>query len=113
MLPQQPVPTANLAQVEQQLHLLSLNQHAQHPSLTSAHLHSLLQQAQKHAATRGGAEGTEAANLDESEEAERQKAGEEIIKRVEMRIMEHEKMEMMRKKKAMKIASMVRLFQIF
>ncbi|GAA5956454.1 hypothetical protein JCM3765_005664 [Sporobolomyces pararoseus] len=106
--PQQPVATANLAQVEQQLHLLSLNQHAQHPSLTSAHLHSLLQQAQKHAAAEGDMEGSDGIKLGEDEEAERKKAGEEIIKRVEMRIMEHEKMEMMRKKKAMKIASMAK-----
>ncbi|GAA5899296.1 deadenylation-dependent mRNA-decapping factor PAT1 [Sporobolomyces salmoneus] len=108
-LPQQPVPTANLDQVEQQLHLLTLNQHAQHPSLTSAHLHSLLQQAQKHAAAQGTSDGTDLENSDENEEAERKRAaGEEIIKRVEMRIMEHERMEMMRKKKAMKIASMAK-----
>lgn len=108
MLSQQPVTTANLAQVEQQLNLLSINQYAQHPSLTSAHLHSLLQQAHKHAAARDGGENADVSELNGSEEAERRKAGEDIIKRVELRILEHERIEMMRKKKALKIASMAR-----
>ncbi|GAA6011782.1 hypothetical protein JCM11491_000749 [Sporobolomyces phaffii] len=107
--PQQIAPAANLAQVEQQLHLLTMNQHAQHPSLTSAHLHALLQQAQKHAAAAESAlDGADGQKLDAQEEAERKKAGEDIIRKVESRIIEHEHIELMRKKKAMKIASMAK-----
>ncbi|GAA5884588.1 hypothetical protein JCM16303_000042 [Sporobolomyces ruberrimus] len=96
--PQPPLPAANLAQVEQQLHLLTLHQYAQHPSLTSAHLNSLLQQAQQHTA----------AAADESGAADRRKTGDDIIRQVELRILEHEQLEALRRRKASKIASMAK-----
>ncbi|GAA5923569.1 uncharacterized protein JCM15063_003689 [Sporobolomyces koalae] len=105
---QQVAPAADLAQVEQQLHYLSMNHHAQHPALTSAHLHALLQQAQNHVAAGGSALGPASPDADEDEDRQRRAAGEEIIKKVEMRILEHEMLEMARKKKAMKIASMAK-----
>lgn len=111
---QQLPPTSNLAQVEQQLQFLTLNQHAQHPSFTSANLQSLLQQAQEHAAVESkAAEGFEEGTLEGNvDDANRRKAGEDLIRQVEARIREHEELEAMRKKKAMKIASMVRLFSL-
>lgn len=98
------------ASVEQQLQYLTLNQHAQHPSLTGAQLQALLQQAQIQAAEavvsheEGEPEG-------EQTDKERQTAaGEELIRNVERRIQEHEMMEQKRKRKATKIASFVRSF---
>ncbi|BGP44222.1 DNA topoisomerase 2-associated protein pat1 [Rhodotorula kratochvilovae] len=98
-----PAPTqpGTLAQVEQQLHLLSLHQGAQHPSLTGAQLQALLAQAHSAAAAAG-------AQAAEGPEDEKTKAGEELIRRVEERIVEHERAEAQRKKKALKIASMAK-----
>lgn len=100
--PQQPsIPLT----IEQQLNYLTMNQHAQHPSLTSAHLQNLLQQAQIEAS-----QGQSKAGDDAIEEEERTKkvAADQLIRSVEMRIREHEMMEAKRKNKAAKIASMVR-----
>ncbi|KAK4704468.1 hypothetical protein P7C70_g1747, partial [Phenoliferia sp. Uapishka_3] len=89
--------------VEQQLQYLSINQHAQHPSLTGAQLQALLQQAQIQAAeaSAGDVEGGEEKTEKEMQAA----AGEELIRSVEKRIQEHEMMEQKRKRKASKIAS--------
>ncbi|GAA6033710.1 hypothetical protein JCM8097_004393 [Rhodosporidiobolus ruineniae] len=88
-----------VAGVEQQLHLLSLSAGSQHPSLTSAQLQALLQQA--HAAG-AGAEG------EQGEEDEKKRAAEELVRKVEERILEHERMEERRKRKAGKIAAMAK-----
>ncbi|GAA5914092.1 hypothetical protein JCM6882_001845 [Rhodosporidiobolus microsporus] len=111
-MPMQGAP-ASVATVEQQLHYLSVNQHAQHPSLTGAQLQALLQQAhaQASSASGGGAEegkvGEEGG--EEKEEAERKRrAAEELVRKVEERIMEHERMEEGRKRKAAKIAAMAK-----
>lgn len=84
-LPSQQAPPPT---VEQQLEYLSMNQN-QHPSLTGAHLQSLLHQAHNQA------------QLEPV-------AGEDLIRSVEARIREHEMLEHKRKRKAAKIASMVR-----
>ncbi|GAA5939285.1 hypothetical protein JCM1841_004845 [Sporobolomyces salmonicolor] len=97
---------SSIASVEQQLQYLVLNQHAQHPSLTSAQLQALLQQAHVHAAREQAA--GEGAAEGETEEQDKARAGDELIRKVEMRIMEHELAEQKRKKKAMKIASMAK-----
>ncbi|GAA5878919.1 hypothetical protein JCM1840_000840 [Sporobolomyces johnsonii] len=96
----------SIASVEQQLQYLVLNQHAQHPSLTSAQLQALLQQAHAHAAREQAA--VEGAVEGETAEQDKARAGDELIRKVEMRIMEHELAEQKRKKKAMKIASMAK-----
>ncbi|GAA5891812.1 hypothetical protein JCM8208_002898 [Rhodotorula glutinis] len=105
-----------LAQVEQQLQLVTLHQNAQHPSLTGAQLQALLQQAQQVAAAApgpGGAESGDAAKAvegdgDGDDEADKRKAGEDLIRKVEARIVEHERLEVKRKQKALKIASMAK-----
>lgn len=116
-----PLPSqGGIAAVEQQLQFLTMNQHAQHPSLTGAQLHALLQQAQYQAsreaaapvpgavAAEGGDKGS-AAGPDEAVRAAQKAAGEQLIRNVEQRILEHEMIEQKRKSKANKIASMVSL----
>lgn len=102
-----PLPSAPGAQglpvsVEQGLQLLSLSQHTQHPSLTGAQLQALLHQAQSQSQAQGRGEGGE-------EEEQKKKAADELVRMVEKRIMEHEVAEARRKRKAAKIASMVRV----
>lgn len=96
---QQNVPVPLLT-IEQQLQHLTMLQHGQHPSLTAAQLQGLLQQAQI------------ATSVSEAK-SEQAKAGEELIRNVEMRIREHEMMEQKRKSKAAKIASMVSVVLFF
>ncbi|KAI5480813.1 DNA topoisomerase 2-associated protein PAT1 [Pseudohyphozyma bogoriensis] len=97
-----PLPSqAGPASLEQQLQFLTMNQHAQHPSLTGAQLQALLQQAQMQAQK-------EAAGGEQTEAQKQSAAGEELIRNVEERIREHEAMELKRKKKAAKIASMAK-----
>ncbi|GAA5849220.1 hypothetical protein JCM9279_005829 [Rhodotorula babjevae] len=103
-------PPGTLAQVEQQLQLVTLHQNAQHPSLTGAQLQALLQQAQQVAAAAPPPESGHAAKPVEGDDAEadKRKAGEELIRKVEARIVEHERLEAKRKQKALKIASMAK-----
>lgn len=107
-----PLPSANpppppVVSLEQQLAYLTLNQHAQHPSLTGVQLQALLRQAQHQASLVKKGEG-EVVEVD-SEDIEREKASEALIRSVENRIREHEELESKRKRKAAKIASMVHL----
>lgn len=97
-LPSQATPVT----VEQQLQYLTMNQHAQHPLQTGAQLQALLQQAHSQASASGAAKDVEGAASDQV------LAGEELIRSVEARIREHEMLEQGRKRKAHKIASMVR-----
>ncbi|GAA5827985.1 hypothetical protein JCM11251_005678 [Rhodosporidiobolus azoricus] len=112
----------SVATVEQQLQYLTMNQHQQHPSLTGAQLQALLQQAHAQASSAGvaasavggagpGAGADEKGGQGEEggeEEKERKKAAEELVRKVEERIMEHERMEEGRKRKAAKIAAMAK-----
>lgn len=109
LFPPLPSQTGTVASVERQLELLSHVGHAQHPSLMGAQLQALLQHA--HAAAAGAGQGTEKepSEADEAASLKRQKA-EELVRAVEQRILEHEEAEQKRKRKAMKIASMVRFF---
>ncbi|SCZ91426.1 BZ3500_MvSof-1268-A1-R1_Chr1-2g01401 [Microbotryum saponariae] len=108
LFPPLPSQAGGLALVEQQLQFLTMNQHAQHPSLTSAQLQSLLQQAHSQANTETAAAPVgEKGDTVEGDEELKKKAGEDLIKVVEQRILEHEMLEQKRKRKAMKIAAMV------
>lgn len=110
--PPLPSQTGTVASVERQLEMLSHVGHAQHPSLMGAQLQALLQQAHAAVADAGqevahtGPDGVPSDSA-ESASAKRQKA-EELVRAVERRILEHEESEQRRKRKAMKIASMVR-----
>ncbi|KAK4052854.1 DNA topoisomerase 2-associated protein pat1 [Microbotryomycetes sp. JL221] len=103
-----PLPSqATVAALEQQLHYLTMNQHAQHPSLTNAQLQALLRQAQSQA-TRGVAfEGNETQS-EAGNDSQFKQASEQLIRNVEQRIREHEDLERRRKLKAAKIASMAK-----
>ncbi|SCV68000.1 BQ2448_121 [Microbotryum intermedium] len=107
LFPPLPPQAGGLTLVEQQLQFLNMNQHAQHPSLTSAQLQSLLQQAHSQASTEAAGPAGEKGDAVEGDEEAKKKAGEDLIKVVEQRIMEHEMLEQKRKRKAMKIAAMV------
>ncbi|GAA6008151.1 hypothetical protein JCM10207_007046 [Rhodosporidiobolus poonsookiae] len=102
---QQQVASLQALPLEQQLAYLTLHGGAQHPSLTGAQLHSLLQGAQRQRAAASEGEGAEGAG---KEEEERKKAAEELVRKVEERIWEHEKREEGRKRKAAKIAAMAK-----
>ncbi|GAA6000031.1 uncharacterized protein JCM10292_003590 [Rhodotorula paludigena] len=108
-LPSQ-APPGSVASVEQGLHFLSLHQHAQHPSLTGAQLQALLQQAQAVSVSAGATAGEGEQGVDGAAQGaeDKKRVGEELIRKVEARIMEHEAAELKRKKKAMKIASMAK-----
>ncbi|KDE03800.1 hypothetical protein, variant [Microbotryum lychnidis-dioicae p1A1 Lamole] len=109
LFPPLPSQAGGLALVEQQLQFLTMNQHAQHPSLTSAQLQSLLQQAHSQANTETAAAPVgEKGDTVEGDEELKKKAGEDLIKVVEQRILEHEMLEQKRKRKAMKIAAMAK-----
>ncbi|GAA5991415.1 hypothetical protein JCM10908_003303 [Rhodotorula pacifica] len=108
-LPSQP---DTVSSVQQQLEVLSRVGQAQHPSLMGAQLQALLQHAHAIVADVGkDAARTEAVDQIDSADADagmkRQKA-EELVRAVEQRILEHEAAEQMRKRKAMKIASMAK-----
>ncbi|GAA5873311.1 hypothetical protein JCM8547_007066 [Rhodosporidiobolus lusitaniae] len=98
--------------VEQQLAALSVTiaQGGQHPSLTGAQLHALLAQAgaAKAEAEKGGEEKEGGEGEGEKDVEERKKAAEELVRKVEERIVEHERMEEARKRKAAKIAAMAK-----
>lgn len=112
-LPSQP---GTIASVERQLEMLSQVGHAQHPSLMGAQLQALLQHAHAvvadvgNAANQGGSEGAADAPQGAADEADveaKKRKAEELVRAVERRIFEYEEAEQRRKRKAMKIASMV------
>lgn len=106
-LPSQP---GTIANVEQQLEVLAkIGPAQQHPSLMGAQLHALLQNAHAAAAAvnKDATDGSDAPEGDADAALKRQKA-EELVRAVEQRIFEYEEAEQKRKRKAMKIASMVR-----
>ncbi|KAM0793635.1 hypothetical protein ACM66B_001067 [Microbotryomycetes sp. NB124-2] len=102
-----PLPSqASVATLQQQLQYLTMNQHAQHPSLTNAQLQALLRQAQSQAAREGP--GVNEQGIGGTSDPDTREAREQLVLAVEQRIREHEAMEFRRKQKAAKIASMAK-----